>query len=101
MSKLKWALVAAFLMTACAHTKKTTPSAGGAPEASEEKQVQIRETEDSSEKVETNVEKPYQSPMGEIALDQNKHVDQWLKYFQGKGRKFMNVYLSRSTRYLP
>lgn len=35
-----------------------------------------------------------------IPTDYNEKVEQWLKYFQGKGRPHMERYLSRSTRYM-
>jgi membrane-bound lytic murein transglycosylase D len=38
---------------------------------------------------------------GDVAIDDNKHVDQWLKYFTGRGRKYMQTYLERSARYIP
>ena len=31
----------------------------------------------------------------------NSAVQKWLDYFQGRGRKYMSLYLSRSTRYKP
>lgn len=38
---------------------------------------------------------------GPIALDDNPRVDQWIKYFTGRGRKYMHIYLERSARYMP
>ena len=61
----------------------------------------VEEKEVSSETVETNAEMPYQSSFGEIALDHNELVENWIAYFQGRGRKYMDSYLARSTRYLP
>lgn len=61
----------------------------------------IQETEVSSEDVEINIERPYKSAYGEIALDRNEHVDKWINYFQGRGRSYMETYLQRSGRYLP
>lgn len=63
--------------------------------------AEIPEDEDSSETVETNIERPYKSPLGDIDLVQNRYVNKWINYFQGRGRKFMRLYLSRSARYLP
>lgn len=57
--------------------------------------------EDPSSQVSSNISKPYRSPLGNVALDQNKHVDMWVRYFQGRGRKHMERYLERSSRYLP
>ncbi len=63
--------------------------------------VQIPGSEDPSKKVMANIAKPYKSPLGDIALDVTSLTEQWLKYFQGKGRRYMEVYLERSSRYLP
>lgn len=63
--------------------------------------ARISEFESSSETVEANVDRPYQSQYGNISLDQNKHVDKWIRYFTGKGRRHMVRYLARSSRYLP
>lgn len=57
--------------------------------------------EDASAQVNSNISKPYKSPLGDVALDQNKYVDMWVRYFQGRGRKHMVRYLERSSRYLP
>lgn len=84
-------------LCACAHTKKTPEGEVTA----EEKEHQITEKEKGSDTVETDLEKPYQSPLGEIPMDDNVHVQKWIHYFQGKGRKFMNIYLTRAGRYLP
>lgn len=63
--------------------------------------AQITEAESSSDAVEANVERPYQSQYGQVSMDDNKYVDKWVRYFTGKGRKHMVRYLSRSSRYLP
>jgi membrane-bound lytic murein transglycosylase D len=88
-------------LSACAHQKKMPGVVNADGKVVEQSITEIRETEAPSETVEKNAEQPYMSPMGEVALDKNQHVDKWLRYFQGKGRRFMNVYLTRSTRYLP
>ncbi|MCY4321592.1 MAG: LysM peptidoglycan-binding domain-containing protein [Bdellovibrionaceae bacterium] len=36
-----------------------------------------------------------------VSLDSNKSVDMWLNYFTGSGRKYMKIYLERSSRYIP
>lgn len=36
-----------------------------------------------------------------LPADMNQSVNKWIEYFQGKGRKHMERYLSRSTRYIP
>ncbi|MBX3023175.1 MAG: LysM peptidoglycan-binding domain-containing protein [Bdellovibrionales bacterium] len=103
---LKGLLVSSvILLSACATTQKRSTTAaageGGVPAVTDLPPTNIVENEDSSEMVEVNAEKPYKAAYGEIALDQNEHVDMWLRYFQGRGRKHMDQYLARSTRYLP
>lgn len=94
-------------LCACASHPKApdAAAAAAAPEAvagaAANPEIQIPEMEAPSELVEKNVEKPYQSPMGDIALDDNAQVQKWVHYFQGKGRKYMRLYLARSSRYLP
>lgn len=38
---------------------------------------------------------------GSVSIDANAKVDQWLKYFTGRGRSYMHTYLERSARYIP
>jgi len=99
-------IVSLLTLTACSTTaKKDTPEkpleAGTAATDPNQKPITIQENEVSSEDVEKNIEKPYKSSYGEIALDDNEHVQLWIKYFQGRGRHYMEQYLARSTRYLP
>ena len=108
---LRGLLVSGFVFTAgCATTQKTAGPDGKSPEAqaanaaapgSEAATPKIEEKEVSSEIVEENQVKPYKSSYGEIALDYNQNVEMWIKYFQGRGRKYMEQYLGRSTKYLP
>jgi len=37
----------------------------------------------------------------DVPLEVNSHVEQWVEYFTGKGRKHMNLWLSRSGKYFP
>lgn len=98
-------LMASFLaLGACSTFRKSgDTSATSAAESSQaaEKAPVLQQQEVSSEDVEKNVERPYKSSYGEVALDYNEHVEVWIRYFQGRGRKYMEQYLSRSTRYLP
>lgn len=102
--RLNWGLkgLMALTLTACVQKGVKTDAAGAVladnPSAPN---YEIKETEATSETVEQNVEQPYKSSMGEIALDDNPAVQKWVHYFQNKGRKYMRLYLSRSTRYLP
>jgi len=94
-------IVSLLLLSACSSLKRksSVDSNGDSPLADMERN--IKEDEVSSEDVERNIERPYQSAYGEIAMDYNPSVEKWLEYFQGRGRKHMEQYLSRSTRYLP
>ncbi len=38
---------------------------------------------------------------GKLDLPMNKYVERWLEYFTGRGRKYMETYLQRSSRYIP
>lgn len=103
--RINWRLAAygmVAMLAACGHN---TPKPDGAVATTADNPAapnyEIKETEAASETVEKNVEQPYKSAMGEIALDDNPAVQKWVHYFQNKGRKYMRLYLSRSTRYLP
>ncbi|MBK9295117.1 MAG: LysM peptidoglycan-binding domain-containing protein [Oligoflexia bacterium] len=39
--------------------------------------------------------------MGQIPIEVNAKVEQWIQYFQGRGRPHFERYLERSTRYTP
>ncbi|MEW6652600.1 MAG: lytic transglycosylase domain-containing protein, partial [Bacteroidota bacterium] len=39
--------------------------------------------------------------VGDFPLEVNSHVEQWVEYFTGRGRKHMEVWLSRSGKYFP
>ena len=55
----------------------------------------------SSDSYYENMEEPYESSYGEIPLDSHPDVDKWIHYFTGRGRDHMQIYLERSSRYLP
>ena len=55
----------------------------------------------SSVKYYQDMEQPYESSYGEIPLDDHPDVDKWIHYFTGRGRDYMQIYLERSSRYLP
>lgn len=105
LSRLFLPAVLSVFVGACALKPRTSSDrqneAYNSGSDSQQPRAQISESESSSETVEANVERPYTSQYGEVSLDQNAHVDKWLKYFTGKGRKHMVRYLSRSSRYLP
>src|SRR5205085_540979 len=100
----RWLLVANIVvLTACAGMQKKDVVAGGAETTIKPTDVQpaIKEDEVSSEDVEKNMQQTYKSSYGEIALDDNEFVQKQIHYFQGMGRRYMESYLSRSTKYLP
>lgn len=86
-------VLVSLLTSGCATSRK---AADGSAEG-----IQISGSEDPSKQVMANISKPYVSPLGEISLDRTALTEQWIKYFQGRGRRYMEVYLQRSTRYLP
>lgn len=42
-----------------------------------------------------------QSSFGEIELTTNSSIQKWVKYFTGRGKSVMKLYLERSSRYIP
>ncbi len=106
------------IATGCSLTHKRNSDAGAAPEISPDG-IEIVENEEVSDsdlkpslKDEDDVEpSEIVEKMGEakvslksypeIPHSYNRHVQMWLDYFQGRGKKHMETYLERSTRYLP
>ncbi len=39
--------------------------------------------------------------VGDFPLEVNRHVEQYIEYFTGKGSKYINLWLSRSGKYFP
>lgn len=39
--------------------------------------------------------------IGDFPLDMNRYVEQYIEYFTGRGRKYMEAWLSRSGKYFP
>ncbi len=60
----------------------------------------ISKKEESSQKVKEHLSKPYVSSHGEIEMPDHSQVDKWIHYFQTRGRERMEIYLSRSSRYV-
>ncbi len=89
------------LLSACASLTQKKSSQNSGESGVEGARAEIAEKEDSSEEVEKKAEMPYKSAYGDIPMDYNVHVEKWIRYFTGKGRKHMKLYLERSTRYLP
>ena len=61
----------------------------------------ISKQEKSSKEVKEDLSKPYVSSYGRVRMDDNDRVDKWISYFQTDGREPMEIYLSRSNRYIP
>lgn len=61
----------------------------------------VSKNEMDSKQVEESVTREYRAEYGEINLKVNTHVQKWIDYFQGRGRPYMEMYLQRSSRYLP
>ncbi len=60
----------------------------------------ISKQEKSSKQVREDLSKPYVSSYGKVSMDDNDKVNQWISYFQTAGRERMEIYLSRSNRYI-
>lgn len=109
--KFYLSLLCSTLLISCAHRGTKTNNqpnsvsgSGTQTESTSNKsaaEVKLTEKEAASEEVEENVERPYRSSYGEIAMDDHQLVDKWVQYFQGRGRERMTTYLERSGRYLP
>lgn len=63
--------------------------------------AEFNSSEVSSKEVIDQLARPYTSPLGEVPMTDNKMTRMWVNYFLGRGRKHMDVYLARSSRYLP
>ncbi len=60
-------------------------------------QIQITEDEEDEEAPIDN----QTIIVGDFPLDINRYVEQYIEYFTGKGRKYMESWLSRSGKYFP
>lgn len=49
---------------------------------------------------EPNTPKVVDQELETIPVEMNERVEQWIRYFQGRGRPHMERYLARSTRYM-
>ena len=84
-----------FVLSSCQHfihKKEVAPQ----KEASE-----ISHAGQPSELYYQDLEKSYKSSYGDIPLDDHPEVDKWIRYFTDRGRDYMQIYLQRSSRYLP
>lgn len=94
---LTFSVMTSFFNTGCATRSGLSVGSSTLPD----QDIVISGKEEASKEVMANISRPYVSPLGEIALDVTPLTQQWIRYFQGRGRKYMEVYLQRSSRYLP
>lgn len=109
-------LLAVFLMlglAGCAHTKSKSPKMKVQDQVSAEKNDIDEGDEDvfdpeDEKPIVVGKEMPKTEDLSDseadikfLPADMNQSVNKWIDYFQGKGRKHMVRYLSRSTRYVP
>jgi len=96
MKSLFFLLISLFFLSACQHFIHKTDSQpeSSKPDLSSSKNL-------SSVKYYQDMDQAYESSYGEIPLDDHPDVDKWINYFTGRGREHMQVYLERSSRYLP
>ena len=83
-----------FVLSSCNHLIKQNLSANG-------KIPNISHFEPPSSVSYQKAKRSYKSSYGEIALEDRPEVDKWVRYFTGRGRNVMKIYLERSARYLP
>ncbi len=61
----------------------------------------LEEIDEISQLPKTNNDLKESEDLAQIPVEINSLVVKWVDYFQGRGRKHMERYLSRSSRYLP
>lgn len=91
-------LGASLFLSGCATTAK---SGGGAPApglSQPESGSSLREVE-SFRMSDPEPARVADEELDEIPVEINPKVEQWIRYFQGRGRPHMERYLSRSSRY--
>jgi membrane-bound lytic murein transglycosylase D len=101
MKSLLGVLIAA-LVSGCAHSGGRSDSSGNALQPGEQILVTPgTPTEIQSFRV-TDPEAPKvtDTELDSIPTEVNEKVDQWVRYFQGRGRPHMERYLARSSRYM-
>lgn len=84
-------LVGSLVLSACAHKSATAPTdVESAPAVKDLQSFHLNDPQ-APEVVDQEIEN--------IPTEVNPMVDKWLDYFQGRGRRHMERYLARSTRY--
>ena len=95
MFKLIVALSMVLFAAGCAHQQITTPSS--MPVATEGNEDQVIKKLPGPP---ADLNSPSLS-IGQIPVEVNPEVENWINYFQGRGRGYFERYLERSTRYAP
>ena len=57
--------------------------------------------EEATAPIYADPEEPYQSDYPAMPVESHPKVDVWIDYFTGRGRENMQLYLERSSRYIP
>lgn len=66
-----------------------------------DKRIPDLEIEEDSLTVDKKDEMSITVVVGDFPLEINRHVEQYIEYFTGKGRKYIESWLSRSGKYFP
>lgn len=66
-----------------------------------DKDEEVEEIDEISQMPKTSHDYEDSEDLAQIPVEINSLVVKWVNYFQGRGRKHMERYLSRSSRYLP
>ena len=91
--------VAFFVLSGCA-SKTQYSKASATVFSSESDQTDFENPPIAEEEFEAQ-QRGEVPPKFDIPIVRNAKVEQWIDYFQGRGRKWFTVYLERSTRYVP
>lgn len=96
-------MLISMVLSACA-TKSRLKADAANPDgvaAVDEDGPPVNKAEVTSQEIQANAGRSYRSEYGEVNLKINSLVEKWIGYFQGRGRHWMELYLNRSTRYMP
>lgn len=96
-------------LISCSSTQKRTPSSDNASkvqnpssEIAYDSDADLEEIDEISQLPKTNHDDLQEGEgIAQIPIEINSLVVKWIDYFQGRGRKHMDKYLARSSRYLP
>ena len=91
MTRLTFLGISLFILSSCSHFVKNQNSWN---------HDVISHNELDSTTLYENIRKPYRSSYGEFLSTSHPDVNKWIKYFTGKGREQMQIYLERSSRYI-